>query len=96
MALEIIARSRFDGVLQSELPKMLKKSPTNFSYTLKRLYTRGVIIKTPVKLRVPGKQSQSVHTSLLHHVRFAPALAPGPIPVRCAIGKRVTAHGFGL
>lgn len=83
VALEIIARSRYEGYLQSNLPKLLKKNPTNFNYTLKRLSTRGLIVKTPVKLRAADcEQSVITHTSLLHHIHFAPSLSPQVVPVR--------------
>jgi hypothetical protein len=82
VTLEIIARGRHEGVLQSELPKMLNKQPTNFNYTLRKLLALGLVIKTPVKVR---SSSSAQVTALLHHVCFPPSLAPGPIRVRSPV-----------
>jgi B-block binding subunit of TFIIIC len=73
VTLEVIARSRGEGVLQSELPKQFGKQPTNFSYTLRRLLTAGLITKAPIKLRGGTANSTTLSTSLLRHVAFAPA-----------------------
>ena len=87
MALEVIARSREQGVLQSELPKLLRKPPTHFSYTLRKLACLGLVTKTPLKLRVPGAAGGVSATALLHHVRFAPGTSPAPVAALVAAAE---------
>ena len=74
--LEVIAHAREAGVLQSELPKLFKKQPTNYSYTLKRLLALDLIVKVPIKMRGGKGPSSALNTSLLRHVTFADAPFP--------------------
>ena len=60
-------------MLQSDLPKLFKKQPTNYSYTLKRLLALGLIVKVPIKMRGSKGATSSLNTSLLRHVTFADA-----------------------
>lgn len=81
VTLEVIARGREQGALQSELPKLFKKQATNFSYSLRKLLALGLVTKTPVKLRTTGTTSTTNSTALLHHIHFAPGLSDAPIKV---------------
>ena len=81
-SLEVIARSRGEGVLQSELPRLFEKQPTHYSYILKRLLALDLVVKSPIKLRQGGAQSTTLSTALLRHAHFATERYPAHEKVR--------------
>lgn len=78
-ALELVARSRHRGVVQSDLATQLNIPHRNFFYVTRQLEVRGLMVKNPIITPHHSNRSNHSVTNILHLKRFAPGvtLAPG-------------------
>ncbi|KAL3699830.1 hypothetical protein R1sor_017852 [Riccia sorocarpa] len=69
--LERIAKSRTNGITQSQLSKELKVTGNKIFYLVKMLESRGLVVRQTTLVRTEESKTPIVATNLLHLTRYA-------------------------